>query len=114
MLRDRKILQLQKVSKYSSAPDASKILYCSIDGFRVTPCLEFQRCRNFLLGVGSKIVPRGDHPRLRLHLSPNLHLIISYGMVRIGFTEKYIYIYYIYITPLISEVSHYTKYSPAN
>ena len=98
MLRDRKFLQLQKVSKYSSEPDASKILYCSIDGFRDTACLEFQRCLIMSFGVESKIVPRGDHPRLRLHLFPNLHLIISYGMVRIGFTEKDIYIYiYIYI-----------------
>ena len=65
--------------------------------FELRPVWSFKGVAIFLLGVGSKIVPRGDHPRLRLHLFPNLHLIISYGMVRIGFTEKDIYIYiYIY------------------
>ena len=88
MVRVRTFLQLWKVLKYSSAPDASKILYGSIHGFRVMACLEFQRCLNLSFGVGSKIVPRSDLPRLRLHLFPNLHLIISYGMVRIGITEK--------------------------
>ena len=67
-------------------------------------CLEFQRCLKLSFGVGSKIVPRGAHPRPRVHIFPSSQIIISYGMVRIGFTEKYIY-----ITPLISEVSHYTK-----
>ena len=88
-----------------------EILYCSIHSFWVTPCLEFQRCLNLSFGVGSKIVPRGAHPRPRLQLFPCFILLISYSFLRTLLTDIEIYIY---IMPLISEVSHYTKVYSAN
>ena len=90
MVRNRRILQLQ-VLKYFLYPIHPKFYYVPFMESELHPVNTLKSVSSCHLVLDQKSYPEVTIRGPGYTFPPNFHIVISYGMVRLGFTEKKIY-----------------------